>query len=152
MKAAGRTIFVIGVLSVLTGLLQILPATVAGITVEAAFYTSTGLAMIVLAWLREGRGRGSAPADEESAKTESFASRYGGYLILGGLVFAGLALISAPIIAVLMKFMVDEGVELGEEATAAFDSIRALGQSSGPSYYAFLLGLVYFLSSKKSAP
>jgi hypothetical protein len=150
MNKSSRIVFGLGIAAVLAGILQILPATVAGTTVEGGFFTSTGLAMIVLAWLKERPGVARHQESAGAAK-ESFISRFGGHLALGGLVFAGLALIGAPIIAIILK-LAEEEMDLSEEAAAVVTTIKSIGDVAGPAYYAFLLGLVYFVSPKDKGP
>ena len=151
MERSNRLILVLGYSSVVAGLLIVASNAITGWEADAAFLITTGLAIIVMAWLRH-RSAPEIQIEGHAVKdTESFFSRNGGYIVLGGFVFAGLLLISLPILAMLFGLLREEGIEF-DDVIPFIDTLRGLGESTGPTYYAFLLGLIYFLSPKDNKP
>jgi len=71
-----------------------------------------------------------------------------GYIILGVFILIGLVLLAAPFITIMFAAL----TEMEEDEDYTSDVISAFSFTSGASYYTFLLGVLYFLSSKNNFP
>ena len=149
-----KQLYLAGVLTVLFSLILGGIGSISGEAIDSTFFASTGLTMLVISLLlRNGADPITEASEGSKENVVSFLEKHTDALITGGLVFAGLALIGGPIVGALifgfaeeMDYDYDEG--FGEVMVA----VKNLGGSSGPTYYAFLLGLIYFLSPKDKKP
>lgn len=144
MDTVGKAVYGMGFLSIVIGLSLTVLSYFSEAPVNLAFFIATGITMIAANWLRHSRGDMS----KERKGSDSTAGKNTGYIIVGAFIFAGLAIIGVPIATVLVSLAQEESEAFGEKLQTVSSAISTIGDAAGPAYYAFLLGVLYFLSPK----
>jgi hypothetical protein len=147
MKNPIEVIFFGGVATLILGIILMLLPNIGLVQQRAAFFTSTGLAMIVISWLRgSGTMKGQATENDAKARREGFFQKHAGSLIIGVCVLTGLSFL---LISVLLIGWIEENGFSFEDVASQFENLTS---PVGPTYYVFLIGLTYLLSSKENSP
>jgi len=146
MSRKTHLIFAIGVVFICIGLGRVFINVILGQSGNIAFFVATGITLVVASWIH---AKGGSAEPEAAVDEDSFVRENKSHLLLGAFILVGAAVVAAPLIALLME--VSRKLQpYGNDIPS--DVGGALGFSSGVSYYAFLLGVLYFLSPKKGFP
>jgi len=145
MNKTTKIILYIGLIFIFIGLGKAVSDAILLQETDIAFFVSTGIALVVASWLQI---KHETVSEQDQDIRDSIISKNMGYIILGLFILIGLVLLAAPFIAILIAAI----PEMDVDEDYISDVINTFKFPSGTSYYAFLLGVLYFLSSKNNFP